>query len=89
MFDAKLREALPAALAARLCEPLLVAVVPRESKTTQNEMNSTLAEFAADGQLVPARAQDVAVESARIPWAFDLNGSGRAAAAHGRVLMAL
>ena len=52
-------------------------------------MNPILAEFTADGQLAPARAHDVLVDSARIPWAYDLNRSGRAAAAHGRVLMAL
>ena len=89
IFDAKVRDVLLAALAAKLCEALPVAAVPRESKMRKKDMNPILAEFTADGQLAPARAHDVLVDSARIPWAYDLNGSGRAAAAHGRVLMAL
>ena len=89
VFDAKIRDVLLAAVAAKQCEALPVVAVPRASKMRKQVINPILAEFTADGQLAPARAHDVLVDSARIPWAYEFNGSGRAAAAHGRVLMAL
>ena len=89
MFDAKLREALLAALAAKLGDPLPVSAVVRWSKTKNQELNATLPDFTADGHPLIARPSDVAVASMQKPWARDLNGSGLVAALRGRVLMAL
>ena len=89
VFDARLREALPAALAAKLGHPLPVAAVPRGKSSKRVELNPTLAEFTVDGNLVPKQIVEEEVESSVIAWSHDLNGCGAAAAVHSRVLMAL
>ena len=89
VFDDKLREALPAALAANPGHPLPVVAVPRGKSSKRVELNPTLAEFTVDGNLVPNQILEEEVQSSVIVRAHDLNGSGAAAAVHARVRMAL
>ena len=83
--DAKVREALPAALAATLGNPLLVVAVVRSKSTKRLDLNPTLAPFTVDGHLLPQQAPEAEVQITATLWAHDLNGSGAAVAVHARV----
>ena len=89
LVDAKVREALPAALAATLGNPLPVAAVLRGKTSKPVGLNPTLAEFTVDGSLVPKQVPEEEAQSSVTLWAHDLNGSGAAAAVHARVLVVL
>ena len=58
LFDAKLREALPSALAATLGSPLLVAAVARRKTTKRLHVNPTLASFTMHGNILPQHAPE-------------------------------
>ena len=89
LFDAKLREARPSALAATLGSPLPVAGVVCCHITKRLHLNLKLASFTMHGNILPQHAPEADLQTNVTPWAHDLNSCGAASAEYARVLTVL